>query len=188
MTTVRRDGNRKSEDVGKANRSVSNGSERQADIKRLGELIEDIRIAMLTTVDDNGALRSRPMATQEVEFDGDLWFFTSDPSGKAGEIRRNQQVNVSYVSTDDDHYVSIMGHAEIVDDAAKMKDLWKPVMKAWFPDGLDDPTLRLIKINVEGAEYWESKGGKVGALLGVVKNLVTGTTGNEGKNEKLDLS
>lgn len=169
---------------------ASQRADRQADIKKLAELIKDIRIAMLTTVDENGALRSRPMATQEMEedFDGTVWFFTSDPSGKVGEIKRYQQVNLSYVSTDDDHYVSVIGNAEIVDDAAKMKALWKPVMKAWFPDGLDDPTLRLIKVNIDGAEYWESKGGKVGALLGVVKNLVTGTTGNEGKNEKMKLS
>ena len=69
-------------------------------IKTLGALIKDIKFAMLTTVEDDGSLRSRPMATQQAEFDGDLWFFTGASSAKVGEVQRDRQVNVSYVDTD----------------------------------------------------------------------------------------
>ncbi|MES1211642.1 MAG: pyridoxamine 5'-phosphate oxidase family protein, partial [Acidobacteriota bacterium] len=36
-------------------------------IEQLYAKIKGIRIAMLTTVDEDGSLRSRPMATQETE-------------------------------------------------------------------------------------------------------------------------
>jgi len=65
-------------------------------IKTLREQIKDIDIAMLTTVERDGTLRSRPMATQQVEFDGDLWFFTYDSTPKVDEIAQERQVNVAY--------------------------------------------------------------------------------------------
>ncbi len=159
----------------------------EADIKKLGEMIKDIRIAMLTTVDEQGVLRSRPMATQDVEFDGDLWFFTAHDTGKVGDIDHYRQVNVAYASPSDERYVSVMGSADVVHDVVKMKALWNPIMKAWFPEGLDDPDLRLIRVNVEQAEFWDTKGGKIGSLLGIVKNLVTGTTSGDGENKKIVL-
>ena len=168
-------------------RGAASEGDTAANIKKLRDLMKDIRIAMLTTVDEQGVLRSRPMATQEVEFDGDLWFFTSQDTLKVGEINHYRQVNVAYVSAGDERYVSVMGSADVIHDVFKMKELWKPVMKAWFPEGLDDPNLRLIRVNVEQAEYWDTKGGKIGSLLGIVKNLVTGTTGGEGDNKRIVL-
>ncbi|MBX3013123.1 MAG: pyridoxamine 5'-phosphate oxidase family protein [Caldilineaceae bacterium] len=136
-------------------------------IEKLGELIDDIHVAMLTTVDEDGTLRSRPMATQEVEFEGDLWFFTSVDDAKVDEVRQEQQVNVSYVEPKNERYISVSGQAQVVRDPETLKALWHQNFKAWFPDGLDDPTLALLKIRVEKAEYWESSDK-------VVKALVTG--------------
>ena len=157
----------------------------QEKIEKLAELIKDIDIAMLTTVDEDGTLRSRPMGTQEVEFDGDIWFFTSDDTAKVGEISRENRVNVSYAKTDKQRYVSVSGTAELVYDRAKMEELWSPVYKAYFPKGLDDPSLRLLKIHAEKAEYWESSG-----LLPTVIAFVQAMAGKEadlGENEKLNL-
>jgi general stress protein 26 len=161
--------------------------DRNASIKKLGELIEGINIAMLTTIDDDGALRSRPMGTQQIEFDGDLWFFAGASSAKAHEVRRDQRVNVSYADPDNQRYVSVSGTAKLVRDQAKLKQLWNPIFKAWFPQGLEDPDLALLKVNVEQAEYWDAPSGKVVALLGFVKALATGKRPEIGENEKLDL-
>ena len=168
--------------------SVSAASHpQQDDIQKLGELIEKIKFAMLTTVDEDGALRSRPMTTQQIEFDGDLWFFAPKNSGVASETRQQQQVNVAYAAPDDQRYVSVSGRAEWVQDPQRMKELWNPLYKAWFPNGLDDPNLSLLKIHVEKAEYWESPGGAVVTLFGFAKALVTGKQADVGKNEKLTL-
>lgn len=157
------------------------------DIQTLQELIKDIRIAMMTTVDEDGTLRSRPMGTQDIENESDLWFFTADPSGKAEEVRQNQQVNLSYVDTGKNRYVSVSGRAMIVHDKARMEKYWKPILKAWFPEGLETPDLALMRVTPEKAEFWDAPHGKLVALAQMVKAAVTGDEGEVGRNEKIDI-
>lgn len=163
-----------------------NNRDEQDAIKKLRELMKDIRFAMFTTVDAEGVLRSRPMATQEIEFDGDLWFFTRVDTGKVDDVRQYKQVNVSFAAPDDQRYVSVMGSAEIIDDRAKMEELWNPLYKAYFPEGLGDTRLRLIKVEVREAEYWDSPG-KVASAIGFVKAIVTGDHSGVSDNQKITL-
>jgi general stress protein 26 len=167
---------------------MSDENNRADAIKKLGELIKGIQIAMLTTVESDGALRSRPMATQQVEFDGDLWFFLGASSPKAQEIARDQRVNISYADPDDHRYVSVSGAGELLRDEAKMRELWNPVYKIWFKDGLDDPDLALLRVHVEQAEYWDSPSSKMMQLVGFVKALATGDDSSLGENEKIALA
>ena len=141
---------------------------------KLGELIKDIKIAMFTTTDPDGSLRSRPMACQEVDFDGDLWFFTHKSSSKVHSIVSDQKVNLAYASPSDNRYVSVTGRAQIIDDRDKEKELWNPAYKAWFPEGLEDPDLVLIRVRVDSAEYWDSPSSTVLHLVGFTKAIMTG--------------
>ena len=163
------------------------GSTDRSDIQKLARLIKGIRVAMLTTRDDDGTLRSRPMGTQEVEFDGTLWFFTDRQSPKVAEIDQEDEVNVSYADTDSNRFVSVSGLATLVTDRRKMEELWTPAMRAWFPDGFDDPRIGLLRVNVTKAEYWERPGSAVVGLVGFVKAAATGRRYEPGRNEKLDL-
>jgi len=135
---------------------TTDNSNRAADIAKLGTMINNMRIAMLTTATHEGTLHSRPMATQQVPFDGDLWFFTRSNSGKVEEIEDDQHVNVSYADAGENRYVSIAGTASIVRDRARIEELWNPLHQAWFPKGLEDPELALIKVRVEQAAYWDA--------------------------------
>ena len=152
--------------------------------EKLKKLIEGIDFCMLTTM-DGGKLRSRPMSTQEFEVDGDLWFFTSDKTHKVDEIKQDSRVNVAYAKPGDNTYVSVSGRGEIVRDRAKVEELWSPILKAWFPDGLDDPTLCLLKVSVEEAEYWDSPSSTIIQLYGFVKALATGKSADGGEHEKI---
>lgn len=144
------------------------------DLKKLADLIKDIRVAMLTTVDPDGNVRTRPMASQAIDFDGSLWFFTGRHTGKVQSIESYQQVNIAYASPTDSKFVSIMGWAEVINDPIKAAELWNPVYRAWFPNGLEDPELTLIKVHVEEAEYWDSPNGKMVQLIGMAKAALTG--------------
>ena len=159
---------------------------REESIEKLKNLIKDIDFGMLTTM-DGGKLRSRPMSTQQAEFDGDLWFFTSDKTHKVDEIETDNRVNVAYSKPDDNVYVSVSGTAQLVKDREKIEELWNPILKAWFPDGLDDPHLALLKVSVEEAEYWDSPNSKLVQMYGFVKALVTGQPARGGENEKISL-
>lgn len=158
-------------------------------VRKLGELIHDVKVAMLTTVEPDGHLRSRPMATQGSDFDGQLWFFTGLDSGKVNEVQREQHVNVAYSQPDKQIYVSVSGKASVSRDRAKLEELWSPIHKAWFPKGLDDPNLGLLRVDIDRAEYWDAPSAKLVQLYGFVKAVVTGKPfGEEGvDHEKVTL-
>lgn len=159
---------------------------KQESIEKLKGLTEKIDFAMLTTI-AGGKFRSRPMSTQEFDEDGNLWFFTSDQTHKVEEIEADNRVSVAYSKPDDNVYVSVFGRAEINKDRAKIEELWNPILKAWFPEGLDDPTLCLLKISVEEAEYWDSPNSTLVQIAGFVKALVTGKSADGGEYGKVNL-
>ena len=161
---------------------------REDEIKKLREMIKDIQFAMLTTIEEDGSLRSRPMAAQQTEEDVDLWFFTYGDAPKADEVRRDDRVNVSFADNDGQRWVSVSGQAEVVRDRGKIEELWNPILKAWFPDGPDNPNLALMKVAVEQAEYWDATSNKMVQLVGLVKAAATGERAELGDNVKLDLS
>lgn len=125
------------------------------DVEKIGALIKGIEVAMMVTVENDGSLRARPMMTQQVEFDGSLWFFSGEYSGKNAEIRKNNEVQISYVDVAKNRYVSLSGAANVVRERAKLEELWTPAAKAWFPGGIDDPNLSLIRVDVTHGEYWD---------------------------------
>lgn len=156
------------------NDGVIDGSKHQEQIERLGAAIKGIRVAMLTTLDPDGVLRSRPMGTQDTDFDGQLWFFTQEHSGKVHSIENEQHVNVSYADKDKNLWVSIAGRANLVKDKEKIRELWSPALKAWFPKGLEDPELSLLCVDVESAQIWDSPSGAFVMLAGFLKATLTG--------------
>jgi len=153
--------------------------------KQLHELIDEIRIGMLTTRTPEGTLRSRPMAVHQGDEARELWFFTHASDAKTDEIDVDPQVNVSFACPQINSYVSVSGTAEIVRDQVKMRELWTPLYKAWFSDGLDDPDMALVRVSIDGAEYWDAPSGTMVRLVGFVKALVTGEEADQGESVKL---
>jgi general stress protein 26 len=140
---------------------------------RLWELVKDLRVGMLTTLDADGSLSSRPMTTQQTSFDGTLWFFAPDDGPLAEAIAANSIVNVSYANPSAMCFVSVSGVAELVRDVEHMRRLWNPVVDAWFPRGPSDPHVALIRVDVQQAEYWEASSSRMVQLFGIAKALVT---------------
>jgi general stress protein 26 len=152
--------------------------------RKVAELMKGVRIAMLTCVGEGGKLVSRPMATQDVDFDGDVWFIAERSSEKVAEIRRSPQVNVAY--SGNGTWVSLSGRAEVVDDTAKLAELWNTFTDAWLEGGPDNPENVLVHVDAESAEYWDGPGSKVTQVLNLVKAKATGRR-LEGDNESVDL-
>ena len=134
--------------------------------------IRDIKFAMLTTESESGFLHSRPMATLEATEAGAFWFFTGKSSLKVREIYHDHRVNLAYIGGDNDTFVSVAGEAHIIEDHAKAKALWNPFMKAWFPQGVDDPDLALLRVDVDEAEYWDVASKKMTTLIRFARSLV----------------
>lgn len=159
------------------------------DLQKLREMVKDIDFCMLTTVDENGDLRSRPMSSNgEIDPNGDIWFFTGASSHKVSEIEKLPKVNVSFADPDNQRYVSVTGTAQLIRDRKKIEELWKPEFKMWFPEGKDDPEVALLRVSLEKAEYWDSPSSTIGFALSFVSSLVTGKEADYGENKKLDFS
>jgi general stress protein 26 len=157
--------------------------------RHIASLLEKIDIAMMTTVGPDGFLVSRPLSTQDARFDGKrVWFFTEADSPKMGEIRRNPKVNLAYASKDRNTYLSVAGTAKVNNDRRRINALWSDAMKAFFPEGKDDPNLALLEVEVRTVEYWDGPGTFVGKLVGFVKARVTGKEEAMGENRLVDLS
>ena len=157
-------------------------------LAKLREIVKAVDICMLTTVDERGDLHSRPMSNnRDVEFDGDLWFFTYGSSHKVDEVGRVPKVNASFADIDNQLYASLTGQAEVVRDRAKIEELWKPELRAWFPEGVETPDIALLKVSVERAEYWDGSQSIVAHAVSFVTSLFTGEQAELGENEKLEL-
>jgi len=146
-------------------------------LKKIGDLIKDIRMAMLTTAAPDGSFDSRPMATQQMEdFDGTVWFLTQAGSGKLEEIADDSHVSLIYADSANAKYVTVKGFATVGRDRAKIRELWNSMYKAWFPEGEDDPSIRVLRVDVTEAQYWEASSSK---LVRGVKYLAAAVTGGK---------
>lgn len=153
--------------------------------RTVAELLRGERFGFLTTITMDGRLTSRPMTLQEVEFDGDLWFFAERDSHPVQHISASPEVNVGVGSGGT--WVSLTGDAVVVEDAAKKRELWNSAVGAWFPQGPDDDSVVLIKVQADSAEYWNAPGGRLATAFSFVKAKVTGDRIDAGENQKVDL-
>lgn len=155
--------------------------------KKVAELIKKIKFTMLTTIEADGSLHSRPMTMLDEDFAEELWFFVGSQSGQVAEITADAQVNLSFADPGSSAYVSLSGTATLVRDWQKAEALWKPTYTTWFPAGLDDPHLALLRVRASQAEYWDAPGAKVLQMFSFVKSKVTGAEPPIGDHEKVML-
>ena len=156
----------------------------EAGFARLRELIERIRIGLLTTVDLDGSLHTRPIETLRCDADGTLWFFTDHQSPKAHELAHDMRVSVGYSEPARNTYAVVTGHASILRDRTLAAELWEFAQRAWYPKGLDDESLSILRVTFERAEYWE-RGGKASCVLAALRATVTGRQAVVGRDQKL---
>ncbi|HVG16837.1 MAG TPA: pyridoxamine 5'-phosphate oxidase family protein [Chitinophagaceae bacterium] len=156
-------------------------------LQKFRELAKDINICMFITNTANDHEHTRPMATIEVEEDGSLWFFTDARSIKVQEVNDEKIVHLVYAHPGKESYLDVWGNAELVNDRQQIKDKWSTMVKAWFPKGVDDPNLALLKVKPTDAYYWEAKTGKMVKALKIAASVVTGTRLAEGAEGSLNL-
>lgn len=141
--------------------------------KTLDDLLTDLRIAMFTTITDDGTLRSIPMARQDTDLDpAELWFITAKDTEHTQDVAKRPDVQLTFSSSDS--WVALTGRAEVVDDLDKLKELWNTFAEAWLPEGPEGSNSTLIKVTVDKGEYWDTPGSKVASAISLVKSKITG--------------
>ena len=156
-------------------------AERERRYEDIARMIEKLRIAMMTTADDDGTLQSRPMSLMRADPDGSLWFLTKAGAHKLEHLRR---VNLAFADRDDADYVSVSGSGEVVRERATIEKLWSPMARPWFPDGVEDPTLVALRVTATDIEYWDASSSRMLRLLAMARAAVTDTRYDEGDHGK----
>jgi general stress protein 26 len=156
------------------------------DLAKMGELIRDIRIALLTTADRDGSFHTRPLQTLQVEDDRKLWFFTDWGSRKTDELHHDARVSLGYADPAKNVYVAVTGSGRLIRDIQKAKELWSIEQRAYYPEGPEDERLALLRVVIERAEYWIAPG-RISYIVSAVTAAVTGTpAGVVGENRKIE--
>lgn len=156
-----------------------------ADLRKLGELLDGIEVAMLTTHAADGSLVSRPLQTLALDGNGELVFFTAADSGKLGELELNPDVNLAYAHPSHHRFVSVRGRARISRDRATIDELWSATQAVFFPQGKDDPKLVVLRVRVRDAAYWEPAGNFIARALDFARGMLDDEPSDLGRRGKL---
>lgn len=142
-------------------------------VKKFTHLVNEINVCMFITNNEEQD-HTRPMATIEVEKNGTLWFFTDIRSIKVKDVATDNTVHLVYAHPGKESYLDVWGNVSIIRDKQNIKDKWSSLVKAWFPEGEDDPNLALLKVEPRNAYYWDAEAGKMVSFLKIIAGAITG--------------
>ena len=160
-------------------------------IAKVRSLLPSFHAAMFVTgVASGRELHARPLALQgdPAVFGGALWFFADDRSPKVYELAVDTDVCLFFQNDADVNYLQLDGTASLSKDRAKIRELYTPIVKTWFPEGVNDPHLVLIRFDAVTGSYWERPGGAWQLASAFATALVTGKAGKSGRSGTLRFS
>ncbi|PZO75581.1 MAG: pyridoxamine 5'-phosphate oxidase [Mesorhizobium amorphae] len=167
---------------------VNSMAETENPREKLYAMIDKVKIAMLTTIEKDGGLHSRPMANQESDESGNLWFFLDRTSDLAKTVQANSKVSLGYSDPSGDNYVAVSGTASLVQDRAKIEEKWSEDVAAWFEGGKDNPNIALLKVDPSEGEFWDTGSSALATAIGYVKaKLGKGDGSDVVENKKVSL-
>ncbi len=129
----------------------------------------------------------RPMAIQQIDEEGNIWFLSMRDSQKNGEIEGDPFTHLLFQAGAHAGFVNIYGISEISRDQEKINELWNPMMKTWFQGGKEDPEISLIKVIPTEGYYWDQKNGNAIAFLKMAAAVITGKTLDDSVEGKIDI-
>ena len=146
-------------------------------LAKLRELVKQASTGFLCTAITTGKpFQTRPMAVQEVDDEGCLWFLSASDSGQNAEIAADPTVQLLFQGSAHSDFLTIHGRATISTDKARIKALWKPILKTWFTEGEHDPRITVIKVTPGHAYYWDTKHNRAIVLAKMIAGAITGKT------------
>lgn len=161
---------------------------KQEAIDKMKDLIDDQNICMFCSgIDSFGLLNTRPMSVQKVDDDGTIWFFSNVNSEKNHEVQEDNRVQLIFSDTGKMQFLTLYGRTTEHHDQSKIDELWSPMVKAWFPEGKEDPNLTLLRFEPSDGYYWDTKNGKMVSFLKIAASTITGKGKDDGVEGLLNL-
>lgn len=151
-----------------------------AAVKQLKEQVAHQSVCMMVTGHDRYPGNARPMSVVEVDDEGHFWFLTLMDTNKCDELAQDPRTTLYFADPGNMEYLALNGKGTVLDDDAKKQELWRPIAKAWVPDGVDDPDLRVLKVTLDDGYYWDTKDGKVVSGIKIITSMITGRPSDGG--------
>jgi len=165
------------------NRADLSGADAAAKIK---EIVAQAKACFFcTSLTSDGPVRTRPMSVQKVDDRGCLWFLSANDSYKNKEIAASASVQLMFQGSPHSDFMTLYGDAVVTTDRAKIKELWEPILKTWFTEGVDDPRITVIEIRPTQGYYWDTKHNRVIAFAKMAIGAATGQTLDDSIEGKL---
>ena len=158
-------------------------------IKQAKELIDKAQTCFFCTAESiAGSSGARPMSVQEVDDAGNLWFLSADDSHKNVELERDPKVTLYFQGSAHSDFLTLRGTTSISRDKEKIKQLWEPVVKTWFTEGVDDPRITVLRVTPSDGYYWTTKHGKAIAGAKMLIGAAIGKTLDDSIEGKLQFA
>lgn len=161
------------------------GSEAAKKIKELTEKAKNCFFCTNTTSGQSFA--TRPMSVQKIDDNGVFWFLSSVDSHKNAELLINNRVRLLFQGSTYSDFLSVEGTVTISKDKDKIKELWEPILKTWFTDGVDDARITVLKVTPVDGYYWDNKHGQVVAFAKQIAGAIMGKTLDDSIEGKLKV-
>jgi general stress protein 26 len=150
-------------------------------LEKLRELLKNFPIAFMVTLTGD-QIQARPIGVvgDHANFDGTLWFITDKRSRKVQAIESGATTSLLFQNDKEGAYLQLLGRASVVEDREKLKELYTTLQRTWFPKGLDDPDITLVRFDASEGNYWDSHDSLMRLAVAFAKSIVTGTPGKSG--------
>ena len=155
-------------------------------LQKFKKLVDDIKVCMFIT-NHSETDHTRPMYTIETDENGTLWFFTDIRSIKVEEVSQEKNVHLVYAHPGKDSYLDVWASASVITDRQTIQGKWTPFVKAWFPNGVADPNIALLKVQPRNVYYWDAEAGKMISFLKIVVGAFAGKRVAEDAEGKLAI-
>ncbi len=173
-----------------ANQPEENHADLNAEeaVQKIKDLVKKAQTCFFCTlVSSGGPAHARPMAVQQVDDAGNLWFLSADDSHKNKELAEDHEVTLYFQGSPHSDFLQLNGTATLSRDKAKIKELWEPIIKTWFTGGVDDPRITVIKVAPNDGYYWDTKHGNAVAGLKMMVGAVLGKTLDDSIEGRISL-
>jgi general stress protein 26 len=157
-------------------------------VEKIKEIVEQAKTCFfMTGFKAKGPVQTRPMSVQKTDSEGNLWFLSANDSHKNAEIKKDAHVQLLFQGSAHSDFLNLYGKATISTDKKKIKELWEPIVKVWFTEGIDDPRITVIKVTPREGYYWDNKHGNAIAYIKMLAGAATGKTLDDSVNGTLKV-
>ena len=125
-----------------------------ADAKsRILQMLEKNPFVSLATFGTDGWPNARVLLVAAKDGIDSIWFATATDSNKITDLRKNPKAAIYGYDMETMTEFRLFGSVELLSDPASRRKIWQDDFIQHFPDGVDSPTMIVMRFNTDHGLY-----------------------------------